>query len=127
MSWHTLPKDDAWKQVTLAHVEDLGVPIWIHCHCCHQRMVDPRAYAVEVSLPMDTPLLSIAGPAALFSLRRARGSSMGRAVWDQAVRVTPGMDEAITDRCEEATTDDASRCLWGGCARTSGEVSTRGT
>lgn len=60
MAWHTIPRDDAWKQVTLAHVDALGRGIWIHCHCGRQKIVGPGAFAIELRLPMTTPLLSIA-------------------------------------------------------------------
>jgi len=60
MSWHTIPRDDAWRQVTLAHIHSLGQRLWINCACHRERLVEPLAYAVETGLDPATPLLSIA-------------------------------------------------------------------
>jgi hypothetical protein len=27
--WHRFAKDDAWREVQLAHIEDLGVRLWL--------------------------------------------------------------------------------------------------
>lgn len=59
MSWHSIPKDDSWKQVTLAHIESLGQRLWISCHCGREKIIGPSAYAAEVRTPMSTPLLAI--------------------------------------------------------------------
>jgi len=61
MTWHTIPRDDAWKRVTIAHISSLGQRLWIHCHCGRQRVVEPSAYATETGLDTATPLHSI-GP-----------------------------------------------------------------
>ena len=34
MTWHTLPKDDAWKQVTPQSVSELGQQLWLRCDAC---------------------------------------------------------------------------------------------
>jgi len=60
VTWRTIPKDDAWKQVTLPHVEGLGQRVWVHCHCGRQRLLEPSAFAADVGVLMETPLLSIA-------------------------------------------------------------------
>jgi len=61
MSWHKFPKDDAWKQVTLASVEALGQRIWIRCNACeHERTENPAEFANAAALAMTTPLLLIA-------------------------------------------------------------------
>jgi hypothetical protein len=59
MSWHPIPKDDAWRRVTLAHVEGLGQRLWIRCACGRERLVEPGVYSAETRVPMTTPLLAI--------------------------------------------------------------------
>ena len=34
MSWHHIPKDDAWKQAHLAMLVGLGKRAWLHCDGC---------------------------------------------------------------------------------------------
>jgi hypothetical protein len=34
MSWHHIPKDDAWKQAHLAMLAKLGKRAWLHCDGC---------------------------------------------------------------------------------------------
>lgn len=60
MTWHTIPKDDAWKQVTLAYVVGRGKRIWVHCACGRNEMRDPTEFAAEKGLALTTPLLAIA-------------------------------------------------------------------
>jgi len=60
MPWHAIPRDDAWRQVTLDHIHGLGQRIWVHCHCGRQRVVEPGAYAAETGISMSAPLLAIA-------------------------------------------------------------------
>jgi len=60
MAWHTIPRDDAWKRVTLSHIDSMEQRLWIHCVCGQERIVEPSAYAAEAGLPMSAPLLSIA-------------------------------------------------------------------
>jgi len=69
MSWHPIPRDDAWKRVTLGHIASLGQRLHIRCHCARERYVDALAYAAEARLSADTPLLAIS--------RRLRCSSCG--------------------------------------------------
>jgi hypothetical protein len=59
--WHQYPKDDAWRQVHLAHVENLGARLWLRCNDCgHSLTPAPRAFAQDHHLEMRTPLLTIA-------------------------------------------------------------------
>jgi len=59
--WHTEPKNDAWREVHLAHVESLGNRLWLRCNSCgHSLTPDPREFASEHHLDMRTPLLAIA-------------------------------------------------------------------
>jgi len=59
--WHTEPKNDAWREVHLAHVESLGSQLWLRCNACgHSLTPEPRAFANEHHLDMQTPLLMIA-------------------------------------------------------------------
>lgn len=61
MGWHTVPRDDAWKRVTLDHVAGLGQRIWLRCNACgHDLTMEPDAFSTERHVPMTTPLLSIA-------------------------------------------------------------------
>jgi len=62
MMWHAEPKDDAWRQVHLAHVEGLGQRLWLRCDACgHSITPGPRDFATTHDLEMTTPLLIIAG------------------------------------------------------------------
>jgi len=59
--WHNEPKNDAWLQVHLAHVESLGNRLWLRCNSCgHSMTPEPGAFAKEHHLDMRTPLLTIA-------------------------------------------------------------------
>lgn len=59
--WHKLPKDDAWREVHLAHVERSGVRLWLRCNKCgHSLTPEPRDFAEEHRLEMTMPLLIIA-------------------------------------------------------------------
>jgi hypothetical protein len=59
--WHQFPKDDAWRQVHLAHVETLGVRLWLRCNACGDSLTpESKAFATEHGLEMTLPLLSIA-------------------------------------------------------------------
>ncbi len=59
--WHDEPKNDAWREVHLAHVESLGSKLWLRCNVCgHTLTPDPCEFASEHHLDMKTPLLSIA-------------------------------------------------------------------
>jgi DNA-directed RNA polymerase subunit RPC12/RpoP len=59
--WHVEPKDECWREVHLAHVESLGNRLWLRCNVCgHSLTPQPRAFAAEHHLDMQTPLLLIA-------------------------------------------------------------------
>jgi len=59
--WHAEPKNDAWREVHLAHVEGLGNRLWLRCNACGQSITpDPREFAHLHHLDMRSPLLSIA-------------------------------------------------------------------
>lgn len=60
MSWHPIPKDDAWKAVTLSHVHELGKRVWLRCNACgHDAYIAPNLFSAASSVPMETPLLLI--------------------------------------------------------------------
>jgi hypothetical protein len=60
MSWHHIPKDDAWKQAHLALLAKLGKRAWLHCDGCrHSVMIEPCELAQRRRLDMQTPLLTI--------------------------------------------------------------------
>jgi hypothetical protein len=60
MSWHHIPKDDAWKQAHLAMLVRLGKRAWLHCDDCqHSVMIEPSELAQRHWLDMLTPLLAI--------------------------------------------------------------------
>jgi len=60
MAWHITPKDDAWRQVTLASVEQLEQRLWLRCNGCgHSAIIAPRAFAERAGVDMTTPLLTI--------------------------------------------------------------------
>jgi hypothetical protein len=59
--WHVEPENDAWREVHLAHVENLGNRLWLRCNACgHNITPEPREFAHLHHLDMETPLLSIA-------------------------------------------------------------------
>jgi hypothetical protein len=54
------PECDAWKAVTLAHIEERGIRIILGCCGCQRRtMVWPRAYAEKHGIAMDMPLKAL--------------------------------------------------------------------
>lgn len=60
MGWHTIPKDDAWKRVTLASVDALGQRLWLRCDGCARNLyTPPMIFAGEHQLDPATPLFSI--------------------------------------------------------------------
>ena len=96
MSWHTKPKDDAWKHFTLAHIASLNQRIWLRCNACgHEQIVEPLAFAAFHDLEQSTPLLSIAstivGPA------RARVCDLGTGDVRSFCRLRPS--SAVSRRC----------------------------
>ncbi len=53
--WHNEPKNDAWREVHLAHVESLGNRLWLRCNACgHSITPEPRTFANEHHLEMTT-------------------------------------------------------------------------
>ncbi len=59
-TWHTIPKDDAWKQVMLARMEEAGTKLWLMCDARLRTVYpEPRAFAEEHGLDMTTPLPTI--------------------------------------------------------------------
>ena len=59
MTWHTIPRDDAWKQVTPASIAALGQSLWLRCHCGHETFAEPIEFADAHRLDQATPLLRI--------------------------------------------------------------------
>mgnify|MGYP006945666701 CR=1 FL=1 len=61
-SWHgPLPKDDGWRQVTLASIAALGQRLWLRCNACGRDLSpEPKIFAAEHGLPLHTPLQIIA-------------------------------------------------------------------
>ena len=54
--WHSAPKNDAWREVHLAHVESLGSKLWLRCNVCgHSMTPEPGAFAHLHHLDMETP------------------------------------------------------------------------
>jgi len=45
MSWHHIPKDDAWKQAHLALLAKLGKRAWLHCGVTSEYEVLPQGFA----------------------------------------------------------------------------------
>jgi hypothetical protein len=57
MSWHHIPKGDAWKQAHLAMLVRLGKRAWLQCDDCrHSIMFEPAELARQNRLDMLTPL-----------------------------------------------------------------------
>ncbi|MGE0629290.1 MAG: hypothetical protein AB7O43_15810 [Hyphomicrobiaceae bacterium] len=59
MSWHKIPRDDAWKQVSPASVDALGQMLWLRCACGRNCYVEPLSFADRHGLDHRTPLLRI--------------------------------------------------------------------
>lgn len=60
MVWHTTPKDDAWKQVTVRSVNPLCQNLWLRCnHCDHEVVIDAVVFSERSNASFDTPLLLI--------------------------------------------------------------------
>jgi hypothetical protein len=67
MSWHHVPKDDAWKQAHLAMLATLRERAWLHCDGCrHSIMIEPHELTQRHRLDMLPPLLTISNGGALF-------------------------------------------------------------
>lgn len=60
MGWHAIPKDDAWKAVTLASVNALGQRLWLRCDGCGRHVYTPALeFAAGRGLDPSTPLFAI--------------------------------------------------------------------
>ena len=60
MPWHTIPRDNAWRQVTLASIHGLGQRLWLRCdHCGHDIIAEPITFSEQHQVSTGTPLLSI--------------------------------------------------------------------
>lgn len=61
-AYHRLPKDDAWREVTLEHVASVQTDtLWLQCQACRHG-VDERIsdFGSRTGLPGDMPLMLIA-------------------------------------------------------------------
>jgi hypothetical protein len=59
-AWHQIPKDDAWKQVTLRSVNAMGQNLWIRCdHCCHDLVINAVVFSERSGVDLDSPLLGV--------------------------------------------------------------------
>ena len=53
--WHIEPKNDAWREVHLAHVEGLGNRLWLRCNAYgHSMTPESRALGNNHHLDMRT-------------------------------------------------------------------------
>lgn len=78
LPWHTIRRDDPWRQVMLPHVERLGGGVWVHRHRGRQRVADHGAFSADGRMPMMTPLPFIA-----FRMRRTTCGEMTVHVWPE--------------------------------------------
>jgi hypothetical protein len=60
--WHRFPKDDAWREVTLAQQESQDFKLEACCRNCfhHGPVLTPREVATWASVPMSTPVIALA-------------------------------------------------------------------
>jgi hypothetical protein len=75
MSWHHVPKDDAWKQAHLAMLARLRKRAWLHCDGCrHSKHHDraPRARPAASARHADAAAHDLKSYA-LHALRGAEG------------------------------------------------------
>jgi hypothetical protein len=80
MAYHTRPRDDAWKQITLTSVAVLGLNLWLRCDACgHNATPEPLTIGKQHGLDPATPLLTIDG-AALHAAREAGEPQQARAL-----------------------------------------------
>lgn len=55
MVWHTTPKDDAWKQVTVRSVKALCQNLWLRRnHCDHEVVIDAVVFSERSNVSFDT-------------------------------------------------------------------------
>ena len=59
--WHHVPKDDAWKEVTLSSMERLDRRLQPICRSCWHKgdIMTPAEVAELFNVPMELPLLTI--------------------------------------------------------------------
>ena len=58
--WNIIPKDNAWRQVTLASIEALQQKLWLRCdECAHDVITTPAFMHEKHGLDWRTPLLTI--------------------------------------------------------------------
>lgn len=60
--WHSVPMDDAWKQVTLAGQEQQNFKLQPHCRNCQHRgsIMTPSEVAAWARVSMSTPVIALA-------------------------------------------------------------------
>ena len=62
MSWHTTPRDDAWREVHLVYLKGMGQRLWLRCNACgHDVVVELNVFSDNVHseshlLAGDAPL-----------------------------------------------------------------------
>ncbi len=104
--WHKEPRNDAWREVHLAHVESLGSQLWLRCNACgHSLTPEPREFAHLHHLDMETPLLTIGVRAA--ARRCDDGES---ATWNQ---LSVSMRDKKRRRSQRGAPEGFSRNLGG--------------
>jgi hypothetical protein len=59
--YHRIPKDGAWRRVTLDHVGTVQTDtLWLHCGVCPHRVDEKIAdFRARTGLPGDVPLMLI--------------------------------------------------------------------
>lgn len=59
--WHSFPRDDAWRLVTLEAMAAQGFKIEPTCRACWHRgeVYDPLAFAERFAVPPATPMLIV--------------------------------------------------------------------
>jgi hypothetical protein len=60
MLWHTVPRNDAWREVTIGKAAMAGEMLWVHCYCGRQRLVLAVDLMAETGCDPDTPCLALA-------------------------------------------------------------------
>ncbi len=59
-AYHPMPRDDAWKRVTLEYIAERGVRLRLGCCGCQRwAWAWPKAFADQHGLDMRTPLLTV--------------------------------------------------------------------
>ena len=59
MGWHSIPRDDAWRQVTFARaLAEPDVPLlWVDCACGRTEYPTIGEFLARTGLDADTPFL----------------------------------------------------------------------